>query len=142
MTMAERVLKIARKEFTNHLRDYGLDAQWKHRLANAPVTPGSSLSEAYKRRDPVTDSNWQPDFSDGSLWRDETVRVVTDLPQTMAGGNYGAGLVNGDATAYLAHTVAVEAGDVLIVEGIVYEVSDSSLPTPPLYRQLTLQRLI
>lgn len=142
MTMAERVLKIARKEFTNHLRDYGLDAQWKHRLANAPLTPGSSASAFYRQRDPVTDPNWKAPFDDGSLWRDEAVRVVMDLPQTMAGGNYGAGLVNGDATAYLAHTVAVAAGDIIIAEGIVYEVSDSSLPTPPLYRQLTLQRLI
>lgn len=134
------VLSITRNLFTRHLAAYGTLATWKRRTQGEPVTPDSDRSAAYKRRDPVTDGNWQAIFEDPHLWTQEVLPVIMDVPQSLMVSSVGP-LLEGESIAYCAHDRAVQAGDMMLVGGIYYSVSSSKLPSPDVYREVTLKRL-
>lgn len=134
------VLTITRNLFARHLATYGSEAVWKRRTPGVPVTPDSDRSAAYGRRDPVTESNWQATFADPHLWTQETLPLIMDVPQSLMVSSIG-NLLDGESSAYCAHDKGVRAGDMMLLDGIYYSVSSSKLPSPEVYRELTLKRL-
>jgi hypothetical protein len=138
--IAVSVLTLSRNLFARHLDLYGQVGTWKRRTQGEPVTPDSDRSSAYKRRDPVTDGNWQAVFEDPHLWTQESLPVIMDVPQSLMVSAVGP-LLEGESFAYCAHDKAVQAGDMLLLDGIFYSVSSSKVPSPAVYREVTLKRL-
>lgn len=134
------VLSITRNLFARHLATYGTSATWQQRNQAVPATAGSAASSAYKRRDPVTDGDWQATFADTDLWTEATLLLIMDVPQSLMVSSVGP-LLEGESFAYCAHDQAVQAGDMILTGGIYYSVSSSKLPSPEVYRELTLKRL-
>ncbi len=104
------------------------------------MTADSDRSAAYKRRDPVADANWRATFEDPSLWTQEYLPLILDVPQALMVSSVGS-LLEGESLAYCAHDRAVRVGDMILSGGIYYSVTSSKLPSPEVYRELTLKRL-
>ena len=135
------VLTIARNIFDRHLAAYGVQATWRERTDVTPSTGDSDISTAYKRRDPVDDSNWRDLYDDPTAWIDHDIVICFDLPSTEQSQNVGM-MVSGTSVGYVLYDKGVKVGDMIVYAGTRYLVDGSRLLNPPAYREVTLRKVV
>ncbi len=135
------ILSMARNVFGKHLDAYGVRAVWRERTDATPATGDSDISTAYKRRDPVDDSNWRDLYDDPAAWIDHDILICFDIPAEQQSQNVGM-MVSGTSVGYVKHDTNIQVGDMIAYSDVRYTVDGSRLLNPPAYREVTLRKVV
>ena len=129
----------AKAAFEELLAELGTSCTWQVRTANVPTTTNNDYSAAAGRFDPLA-QDYGPETSSTTIYSAGTsIKVYKDVPSRLQGENAGQ-MVTGTSIAYCSANNAVAVGDVLVIESETWVVSGSRLASPPIYRELTLER--
>lgn len=131
-------ISLARQAFEASLPFVGRPAQWSRRTASVPHTTDSDRSAAFGQRDVLTD--WVNRHRDPALFDPPTpLYLAFERPSDLL-NQEAVNLLSGQALAYLRADSGVSEGDMISVDGVVYDVTAVRLPSPPIYLNATLQR--
>lgn len=129
---------VAQSAFELALEQLGKSAVWKRRTTAVPNS-GGDISDAYGHNDPQDDgAPLDPDDPDlytsgGTIlvWMNASTR-----DQVVAAGM----IETGNTMGWVRADTLVADGDVLVVDGHRWVVGGVQVPTPGIYRELTLTR--
>lgn len=132
---------LSKALFEAYLLEIGTSCVWRKRAA---ITPTSTTRETiqYTGQDDPQAPNYTAEWNNRWLFPladYETILVAKDLPDKAQAVNAGQ-MVTASTVGYTALANEVNVGDYLIIGAEVWYVSGARPVSPPVYRELTLEK--
>lgn len=140
--MFTQAVEIAKAQFEAFLEEVGTTCTWKPRAAVTPASQTDELVQYAADYDPQGSTYSPGDWNNTTLFPSasaKTIRILKDQPSRLQAESAGQ-MVTGTAIAQTAVENAVAVGDYLIIGSEVWRVMGARLVSPPIYRELTLER--
>jgi hypothetical protein len=135
-------LRTARLEFEKSLYavGVGVSATLKRRNSKRPSSSGSERTPAYGEADPLV-AGWKARYADPALYSATvTIQIAFEKPSQLMAIQPIA-VLEGQTVAYTALSVGAVEGDVIVADGIYYDVVSARPSSPAMCQLLTIKRI-
>lgn len=142
MGIFTQTTEIVKAQFEAYLLEIGTSCTWKRR---ASVTPSSETNDAVQytgHLDPQETAYARGEWNNTTLYpanQQSTILICKDVPNRTQAENAGQ-MVTASTVGYTSTANAVAVGDYLIIGSEAWYVSGARLVSPPIYRELTLEK--
>ncbi len=136
-----RATALAKAQFEAYLQEVGTSCVWRKRVGGVPTSETNDLVQYTGQYDPQA-TGYVPEWNNVTLFPTANytaILVAKDLPNKTQAENAGQ-MVTASTVGYTAVANAVAVGDYLIIGSDVWHVVGARVVSPPVYRELTLEK--